>query len=326
MKYLICITVSVIIFIMACRPGNPVRFSQLSGSPGEVLIVMPEDAWNGNPGETCRELFARPYEMLPQYEPVFDVVHIPFDSYKDFFLMHRNILIAEISPGIARDTLHIQKDQYAAHQLTMIIQASGDSAFAEQLGENGKRIITLFDEFERQRITAANRQNTDRPLMNMIHKKHNVSVILPSGYSLTLDTPDLTWLTKETGSVIQGILIYEHPHITSGEPSLKNLIEKRDEMLRLFIPGSVAGSHMTTEKEFQPLVNTYALRGKFNVAEMRGLWKMEDGISMGGPFISITGSFAKSGYDTTVEGFVYAAGFDKRNYMREMEAIVLSTE
>ncbi|MBN2481963.1 MAG: DUF4837 family protein [Bacteroidales bacterium] len=326
MKYLIQIIISLTILIVACRSESRTRLSGLTGSSGEVLVVMSENAWNGGPGETCRELFNQAYEMLPQYEPVFDVVHITFESYKDFFLLHRNVLIAEISPGITESGILVQQDQYAASQLTITIQSAGDSTFAQQLTENGERIITLFDELERQRITAANRQNTDRELISKMQNKHGVSIVLPEDYRLALDTTGFTWLAKETGSVIQGILIYEYPYHAPEDLSPKNLIEKRDEMLKRYIPGSVPGSFMTTEKEFQPLWTTYSLRGRLNIAEMRGLWKMENGISMGGPFISITRTDVQKQYFTTIEGFVYAAGFEKRNYMRELEAIVLSME
>ena len=84
------------------------------------------------------------------------------------------------------------------------------------------------------------------------------------------------------------------------------------------------GSYMTTEKEFKPKFMEYSLRGKRYVAELRGLWKMEKGISMGGPFVSITTLDEKRNRVVTVEGMVYAAGYDKRNFVRQVEAIVYS--
>lgn len=326
MKYFIRTTIIIFFIILSCRPENRGYLTKLSGSPGEVLIVMSENDWNGAPGETCRELFSKPYEMLPQYEPVFDVVHVTFESFKDFFRLHRNILIAEINPETSEAGMLLQKDQPVTSQLVITIQAGSDSAFTEILAENGEEIITLFDELERQRITMTNKQHTDHALVNSVQEKYNVKMTLPSGYSVGLDTTEFTWLVKEHNSIIQGILLYEYPHDFQEDITLQKLIEKRDEMLKLYVPGSVSGSYMTTEKEFQPSLKTYSLRGEISVIEIRGLWRIEKGISMGGPFISISIPDEQKERIITAEGFVYAAGFRKRNYMRELEAIVLSID
>ncbi len=320
------ILLPIFITILSCRQENRGYLTKLSGSPGEVLIVMSENDWNGTPGEACRELFSKPYDMLPQYEPIFDVVHITFASFKDFFRLHRNILIAEINPGTSETSMLIQKDQPAFSQLVITIQAGSDSAFTEILAENGERIITLYDELERQRIIMSNQQHTDQPLVNTIQEKYNVKMILPQGYTPGLDTTEFTWLVKEHNSIIQGILIYEYPYDFQEGITLEKLIDKRDEMLKLYVPGSVTGSYMTTEKEFQPSLNTYKLRGEIDIIEIRGLWKIENGISMGGSFISISIPDKQNKRIITAEGFVYAAGFRKRNYMRELEAIVLSID
>jgi hypothetical protein len=80
---------------------------------------------------------------------------------------------------------------------------------------------------------------------------------------------------------------------------------------------------MTTEKEFTPQFSEY-LKGNKHMAEMRGLWKTEKGVSMGGPFISISLLDEANKQVITVEGFVFAAGFNKRNYMRQLEAILVN--
>ena len=51
---------------------------------------------------------------------------------------------------------------------------------------------------------------------------------------------------------------------------------------------------------------------------------MKNGIAMGGPFVSVTALNEKENKIITVEGFVFAAGEDKRNYVRQLDAIVLS--
>ena len=54
---------------------------------------------------------------------------------------------------------------------------------------------------------------------------------------------------------------------------------------------------------------------------MRGLWESVNDM-MGGPFYSFTFPSADGQYNITVDGFVYAPQEPKRDYLREVEAIV----
>jgi hypothetical protein len=67
-----------------------------------------------------------------------------------------------------------------------------------------------------------------------------------------------------------------------------------------------------------------AKNGEYLV-ELRGLWRLENAF-MGGPFISHTILDEKNNRIVTVEGFVYAPSLDKRNYVRELEAILQTFE
>ena len=61
------------------------------------------------------------------------------------------------------------------------------------------------------------------------------------------------------------------------------------------------------------------------MAELRGLWRTENAF-MGGPFLSYTVLDEKRNRVVTAEGFVFAPSLDKRNYVRELEAIIQSVE
>jgi hypothetical protein len=81
---------------------------------------------------------------------------------------------------------------------------------------------------------------------------------------------------------------------------------------------------MTTELEVFPQYRSLNLNGTYT-AELRGLWKVE-GDFMGGPFISISQIDEKRNRIVTVEGYVYAPKFNKREYIRQLEAILYSLE
>ena len=47
---------------------------------------------------------------------------------------------------------------------------------------------------------------------------------------------------------------------------------------------------------------------------------------MGGPFVSITTLDTKNSRMITIDGYVFAPEFDKREYLREVEAIIKSAK
>ena len=84
---------------------------------------------------------------------------------------------------------------------------------------------------------------------------------------------------------------------------------------------------MGTETKHFPPVSRYvsALRdsiGGFYAVETRGLWRLEDGEAMGGPFVSLTRLDQVNGRVVTAEAFLFAAGQKKRNALRQQEAIL----
>ena len=61
-------------------------------------------------------------------------------------------------------------------------------------------------------------------------------------------------------------------------------------------------------------------------AEVRGLWKIYNGSLMGGPFVSLSRLDEIHQRIVTIEGFVFAPGKDKRNYIRQLEAAIYSAK
>ncbi len=51
---------------------------------------------------------------------------------------------------------------------------------------------------------------------------------------------------------------------------------------------------------------------------------MKNGISMGGPFVSLSVVDVKRDRIVTVEGFVFAPGKSKMNLVRQVEAVIYS--
>ena len=90
------------------------------------------------------------------------------------------------------------------------------------------------------------------------------------------------------------------------------------------VPGMFDNTYMITSEALKPEVSFIRYRGR-QFAETRGLWEVY-GDFMGGPFVSHS-FYSKDGKDIIVlDGFVYAPKYDKRQYLRQVEAILYSFE
>jgi hypothetical protein len=81
---------------------------------------------------------------------------------------------------------------------------------------------------------------------------------------------------------------------------------------------------MSTE-HLLPLVFRVSKVKNNHSAEMRGLWKMVNDY-MDGPFINLSVLDVPNNRVIMMDGLVYAPRFDKRNYLRQVEAMVYSLE
>jgi hypothetical protein len=94
----------------------------------------------------------------------------------------------------------------------------------------------------------------------------------------------------------------------------------------IHIPGPSEGSFMTTDKEFVPPITSRTQNFVTDFAvETRGMWNLI-GDYMAGPFLSYTFVNPKNNQLITVEGYVYAPNKDKRDHLRQLEALIYSIE
>jgi len=77
---------------------------------------------------------------------------------------------------------------------------------------------------------------------------------------------------------------------------------------------------MKTTRQIVPTYEELSFDGMFS-SQIKGLWEMHDDY-MGGPFFSMTVYDEARQRIVTVEGYAYAPYFGKREYIREVEAVI----
>lgn len=314
----------VLISNFSCKSDSQSLLPAVVGKPGDIVVVINKGKWETEVGDEIRKVFSVPQIGLPQDEPMFDLLQTPYDNYLKLFYKYRNILIIKISSKYTKPNIIIQQNISAKPQLVISIVGKNNQEILKELRENEEKLRLYVLNAERKRLMDLYQTLNKREITDILHKNHRLNLIIPKGYSLNGDTSNFIWISQEQNKISKNIIIYYYPYTDTNTFTPVYLIQKRDRIAQKHIPGSVPGSYMATEKEYPPIFSEYKLKGKRYVAELRGLWRMEHGVSMGGPFVSITTLDEKTNRIITAEGFVFAPGENKRNPIRELEAIIYS--
>jgi len=322
----IYITISAvfIVLLVACNSEKKPLLPKVTGKPGEIVLVMDDYHWESETGEFFRETFSQPVLALPQEEPIYDLVRIPSAGFSNIFKSHRNIILTKISSRNKKPRIIVQRDIWAQPQIVINIIGPKDTTTINYLVKNREKLVTLIDQVEIERTVDNYKKNRAKGIDQILRERHNLSISVPAGYNYDTDTTRFVWISHEPSDRSQGILIYYYDYTDPNTFSKDYLINKRNQFTRRFVPGPNAGSYMSIEAEAPVYFREYTKDNRY-YAELRGLWKLENGF-MGGPFISITTLDEKRNRVVTAEGFVFAPGKEKRNYLREVEAILQTFE
>lgn len=318
--------------LLGCR-GDRDRLPGSAGGQDEVLVVMPKGHWEGEPGTAVRALLQQPLAGLPQREAMFRVAQCKPEDFASLLNLHHTVLFADLDAS--KTGVRLLKDVHALGQLLVRVEAPGPEAWVTLLRERGEGIATAFETHHRERTGAQVKREVDERIVSSVQERLGLTLDVPGGYRIMLLEDDFAWLQRDrvmAGSgmehnVVEGLLIHYHPYTSDTVWSVSSLVALRDSVTRSKVPGPDPGSYMIVQKEFEgidlmPRGHATELGGRYAYL-MRGLFGME-GAKMGGPFVSLSTLDSKGDRIITVEGFVYAPQFDKRPYVRELEAIIFS--
>ena len=300
-----------LITALSCSDNQQKLLPASSGNINNISVVTNDEIWEGAVGEVIRENFGRPIYGLPQIEPIFSLSHIPSKVFSGFATKSRTILKIDVSEN---EGVFNFKNTYASPQRIIQITANSPDKIIEIINENLNSIYSTmyFNEIqEKQRRISKNLNKTQA-----IKKNTGVSLKFPSAYRVAKADTNFVWIRRdiETGSV--NLFIQRQRNQTE-----QSIIEKRDSISKIYIPGPVENTYMSTDLIYTPNTQQINVGGK-QVFETRGLWEIEDQF-MAGPFLNFQ---IKLGDDDFImlDGFVYSPGSTKREYIFELEAIMRS--
>lgn len=317
---------AITIVLAGCSNKNNKPFLPgVKGNANSVVVVMSGPNWSSAPGDVVKEKFGEFIPGLPQEEPIFEILFTPHSAFDHIYQKQRNIFIALIGPDYKENVL-VQKDRWAKGQIVITVMAPDKEKFVQLFTNRSAEIITLITEYEKTRLMANYRAASEKTVVENLYKRHKIKLQVPKGYKTDRDIDNFIWLGNEYRDIVEGIFIYYTPYTDSNMFSKDYIINTRNTMLKKYVGGEVEGSYMTTETRFPIETKRFNSTNNRYTVELRGLWMMQGGVAMGGPFISITQYDEKNKRIVTVDGFVFAPAHNKRDLIRRVEAVIYSLD
>ncbi len=293
----------------------------VTGTAGEVLIVMDNDLWKSETGNALRGALEQEFPALPQPEPLFDVIHITSGAFDALFKMHRSVVITDVSSTNSTTEIKYFENIWAKPQLVVRLLAPDTESLNRLIAENSERLIYNLQKYDRKRLADVYKTGKDLNIKSLL-SKFGIDMAVPRGYNIDINADDFASMSIEAPQTSQVLFIYRYPYYGKNDFTTQRLIEKRDEFLKKYTVGTRAGSYMTTASIYPPISYDLKINGS-EFVELRGLWELNKGY-MGGPFISHSTLDSLKNEIITVEAYVYNPNNKKRSLMRQMEAIVYS--
>lgn len=324
MKFKISSLIFLLVFIefVSCSNAGNTMYKNITGKPGEVVVVISKQSWEGTPGAVIREILAQPHAALPQNEPIFDIINIPHDAFKEIFKSTRNIIQTNIYSNVGEEGIIFKDNIWAYPQATIQINAKSNDRFVEILNENKEKILSYFLTAEKERLTANYNKYYEKEVYNILDRDFDVTLKVPPGFRVMTQKKDFLWIQYDTPEIFQGILLYTFPYVSDSAFTVNYQLSVCDSIMKTNIPGPTRGSYMNTEKNIDPIISFTRHNGNY-ANEMRGLWRVENDF-MGGPYISLATLDAVNRRVVVAFGYVYAPSKDKRNLLRQVEAMIYS--
>lgn len=315
--HFIFLLVALTLFSCAKKKDNLSR--KATGKINTISVIIDDQLWNGEIGDTIRNKFASPVVGLPQEEPLLSINQYPTKLLEGFMTDSRTIIVVKKEDD---NKFEIIKNQYASPQNVFHISGNTNADIVEIIEKNAPKIIQIIKDneiAENQRIIAISLLNTQ-----IITDKFHISLKVPSSYSYVLGKRNFIWLKKEINSGNSSLIIYQVPikSIKKDSSLIRNIIRMRDSVGGLYIRGTELDSRMITEEGYSPYFSKIKLDAK-ETYETKGTWELKNDF-MSGPFINYAIVDQKHNRILVLEGFCYSPSREKRDLMYELEAIIKS--
>lgn len=346
MKFLLPILSTFLLFSCLNEEGpHDELLPEANGQHGEILILMEDNLWNGDLGQTVKDqLSIRAEGRFLRPEPMFNFYQQAPKDLSHLTQLSRNILKFMIdTDSTYAETAVIEKtNYYAKHQLFVIVKDSDANRLMEFAKNEMRQIIDLFNDFELAQLMAMYREDSQPTVSEIVTKKFGIGISVPDDFGIKSETDSFLLIKRDRSKnlmgndatnaeggtfwIQQGVMFWSDKYEPdSSQLTVKNVLLNRDSTLKYNVPGSVKGTYMGTEysEYYDPIGREFSFKGH-KAVEVRGLWIYNGSTFLGGggPFVQYSILNESKNEIITVCGYVYGPGYEKREYVRELDAML----
>lgn len=285
-----------------------------------IAVIIDDQLWKGEVGDSIRNKFASPVLGLPQEEPLFTINQYPVKLFEGFSTDTRNIIIVKKEQ---QNKFEIKQNEFKTPQNAFYISGKNALEIIEVLEKSAPLIIKKMRATE----ISQNQEIFKDSLLSIqkIRKKFNIDILIPSKYEYVMRRRNFIWLKSEITSGNTSLIIYQIPFRSiHRKNTVDDILRTRDSIGKLYIHGSDRRTKMVTEEAYSPYFLETTLAGR-KAFETRGTWQMKNDF-MSGPFINYTIFDKENNRILILEGFCYAPSKEKRDLMFELESIIKSIQ
>lgn len=322
------------------------------GKEGEVVIVIDSSRWNGPIGDALRSTVGELIGTLPAPERRFDLRAMDLDADRDLSQVRRQknvIFVAPLSDTtneatylrnvfdesaqdaiMSGDGVVIGRDDlWRRDQRVFYITGQNIDAVVDAIVRRAEEITRTFDEVTRIRLAGDMfERGRQRDLEEHLMEEHGFAVNVQHDYRIAIDTTNFVWLRRILSDTWRSLFVWYEENANPAVLTPEWIYSVRDSLTRTYVQGNLGGWVQIHDHELRPLITqNIDFLGHYGF-ETRGLWHMigeEDGRRVefggGGPFLNYTFYDRASGRIYMIDGMVFAPGYDKREFLRQMEVI-----
>ena len=343
--------------VAGCTLSNDDYRPRAVGQEGAITIVIDSSQWRGDVGAVLRDELGAPIRTLPGApESAFELQAIPINGpiSEEQIRRQKNLLfVAPLSDSTSearfmRDRLDAEArqaieaggaavvarpDLWRRSQMVMYVTAADPETLAETIAERGDDIRYTFNDITRERVEVEMFEKGRQPeIEEHLMEKHGFAVNAQHDYFIATDTAfarsGFVWLRRVPSSDSwRSLFVYYEEHADPSKLTPEWIYQTRDSLARRYITGTVGGFPEVDLRRPLETENVDFL-GHYGF-ETRGLWDMVSYDSTGarlqygdaGPLLNYTFYDQPSGRLYMIDGMIFAPGFKKREFLRQLEVI-----
>ena len=204
------------------------------------------------------------------------------------------------------------------------------------VGDNADALISLVsrdangiidqikrEQIERHRATAFAVKGENMNARRILATDLRIDLTIPNDYQLIMQDSltQTAWLRQDEGVYTNNIMVRKIPYESREQLSPDSARELLENTGARYVKSGVEGSFKKIDDVNVPLLMEPTTVNNNFALEMRGVWEMEND-AMAGPFVAYLIHSPADGELLLAEGFIFAPGEDKRDYMEQLDMLL----